>query len=260
VRVSGDPWQLAILTSTRADVAVVRGDYERAEALLTEALASSTTLRLGHGIVQLTTSLADLSILRGDPTHALDLLDDARRRAVSVGAREMLAQVGTATGLALHRLGRPLDAAAAYRNALDHLQPGFKSGESLILCRLADVDLDLGDHAAARAHLARALDLVGVSADRLRSTALALEGWAALLLAEGRPARAARALGSAEQLRADAGAPLADGERMSIDRVRCALEHELGATALADALAAAASIPVAEIVDELAGADGRVAT
>ncbi|MDY7104249.1 MAG: hypothetical protein S0880_23940 [Actinomycetota bacterium] len=259
VRASGDPWQLAFLTSTRADLAIVRGDYEHAEALYEEALASATELRLGHAVVQITNGLADLAILTGRPGDALAMLDDARRHAARVGAQETMVQIDTAMGLALHRLGRREEASATYRSALDKIQPGFKAGESLILCRLADVTLDLGDHAGARDHLQRATALVGNGVDRQRATALVLEGWATLLAAEHRPIAAARALGCAERLRDDAGAPLASGERGAVDLVRCTLERELGAGGLRDELAAGARSTLDAVLDEVCGTGDRVA-
>ncbi|MEO3806247.1 hypothetical protein [Nonomuraea sp. B1E8] len=197
--------------------------------------------------------LADLLVHAGRPVAAERLVDDlwgdapprnpagALQTKVSRRLHEQAArlaaehayragEIHALIGLALvARRAHDLD--NAERHLLDalewHRRVAFGPGPALLLAELGFAAEQRGDAGTALARHREGLEHARAGGDP-RAVALAYEGLAGAHALAGRPQRAARLLGAAARLRADAGAPLPPAERGDADRATATAVAALG--------------------------------
>ncbi|MEV5311215.1 BTAD domain-containing putative transcriptional regulator, partial [Streptomyces sp. NPDC052610] len=204
----GDAWGELKAAQALAAHAEIVAAYEQAARLHREGLRIAESLELWPEVSSRLTGLGRIALLSERHDEADAFHRRALRLAVEQGNQpaEQMAELGLALGA---RRRGDLDAAEAHlRPWLDwNRSRGADIGVALILAELgfcAELRGDAGRSLALhRDGLAAAL----ASADP-RAVALALEGLAGAHALGGRPARAARLLGTAEATRERSGAPL----------------------------------------------------
>ena len=139
-------------SAIRESVALVRATLEHADRLDDERVAE---LRLA-----LARDLANLD----DATGSIDAARDAERYYRSVGDVAAAAMAMIQIGIGLGRIGRSRDAGAAFRTAVDRLEPlGPSDALARALCQVATGDM-LGRHAAEGLAAARRAESVAEAA------------------------------------------------------------------------------------------------
>jgi non-specific serine/threonine protein kinase len=167
-----DVGALALALIWQGAIELQQGKYDRASGALSEALSVAQTI-------------PDVSL-----------------------AAVMSARARSNMGALAHARG-DLDAAARWHEqALATCREyGYLTGAARVLCSLADVARDQGNHAAAMAAYREALTVLGERSD-LRAVIAALQGTGMDSLSRGQPERAARLLGAAAGLVETFGVPI----------------------------------------------------
>ncbi|WP_405982845.1 AfsR/SARP family transcriptional regulator [Streptomyces sp. NBC_00158] len=224
----GDGWGRLQAAEQLGVLAEIAGDYEEAGRLHREGAAIAEELQLWTDLSFRLSRLGRIALLTGDHRAADEL--HRRARQLAAGQSHGPAEQFATTGLALtaRRQGR-LDAAEEYlRPWLDwNRRLGVDSGAALILAELGFIAEQRGHTAQARELHRQGLAAAERTGDP-RAVALALEGLAGAEACAGRHAAAARLLGTADTLRASAGAPLPGPERGDVDRITALALEALG--------------------------------
>ncbi|MFI9344475.1 BTAD domain-containing putative transcriptional regulator [Streptomyces sp. NPDC052773] len=225
----GDAWGELKAAQALAVHAEIVAAYERAAQLHREGLRMAESLELWPEASRQLSGLGRIALLSGRYEEADEFHRRAMRLAGEQGNRpaEQMAELGLALGA---RRRGDLDAAEG------HLWPwlawnrsrGANNGLALILAELGFCAELRGD---AEEALARHRDglTAAVASEDPRAVALALEGLAGAHALAGRPARAARLLGTAEATRERSGAPLPPAEQTDVRRVSARAREALGA-------------------------------
>ncbi|MFD7457062.1 MULTISPECIES: BTAD domain-containing putative transcriptional regulator [unclassified Streptomyces] len=227
----GDAWGELKAAQALAAHAEIVAAYEQAARLHREGLRIAESLELWPEVSSRLTGLGRIALLSERHDEADAFHRRALRLAVEQGNQpaEQMAELGLALGA---RRRGDLDAAEAHlRPWLDwNRSRGADIGVALILAELgfcAELRGDAGRSLALhRDGLAAAL-----ASEDPRAVALALEGLAGAHALGGRPASAARLLGTAEATRERSGAPLPPAEQGDVRRVSARARDALGAEA-----------------------------
>ncbi|CAL9416165.1 hypothetical protein SUDANB105_01749 [Streptomyces sp. enrichment culture] len=248
----GDAWGELKAAQALAAHAEIVAAYEQAARLHREGLLIAESLELWPEVSSRLTGLGRIALLSERHDEADAFHRRALRLAVEQGNQpaEQMAELGLALGA---RRRGDLDAAEAHlRPWLDwNRSRGADIGVALILAELgfcAELRGDAGRSLALhRDGLAAAL-----ASEDPRAVALALEGLAGAHALGGRPARAARLLGTAEATRERSGAPLPPAEQGDVRRVSSRARDALGAEAFT------AEHAVGRAVDHRGAADAEL--
>ncbi|UMO99944.1 BTAD domain-containing putative transcriptional regulator [Amycolatopsis sp. EV170708-02-1] len=267
-RATEDRWGIAAVSTTRAALALARGDLGVAERLGAESLAVFDELGDDWGHLKAGQVLAVLAEIIGDYGSAARLHRDGLRTAEELGLRTEAAWELSGLGrIALldgdyaaadhwHHRSMRLAIEQSHHRGIQYAEVGLGLGARrqgrldaaekhlrnwLDWCRRWDGDAgvalilaELGFIAEQRGDTAKALalHLDGFRAARStadpRAIALALEGLAGAEALAGRHGHAAHLLGMAAVLRRSAGAPLPPAERGDVERITAAIRQALG--------------------------------
>ncbi|MEW1614501.1 MULTISPECIES: BTAD domain-containing putative transcriptional regulator [unclassified Streptomyces] len=238
----GENWGKLKATETLSVLAEINGDYERATELHGEGLRIAETLELWSEVSRQMSGLGRIALLRNRYREAEDFHARALRLAVEQGNRP--AEQFAAVGLALgsRREGRLEEAESLLRPWLAWNRSRHDAPG------LALVLAELGFIAEQRGDgpAALILHLDGLAAARAagdpRSVALALEGVAGACSLTARPHEAARLLGTATATRLRSGAPQPPAEQGDVERISARLRERLGAQTYAAEFAAGESL------------------
>ncbi|WP_434598927.1 BTAD domain-containing putative transcriptional regulator [Streptomyces sp. A5-4] len=233
----GENWGKLKASETLSVLAEIDGDYDRAAQLHREGLRIAESLELWSEVSRQMSGLGRIALLMDRYREAEEFHTRALRFAVEQGNQP--AEQFAAVGLALgnRREGRLADAERLLRPWLDWNRSRADAPG------LALVLAELGFIAEQRGDgvLAGSLHLDGLAAAREsgdpRSAALALEGLAGAYSLTGRPDDAARLLGTAAATRVRSGAPQPLAERGDVERIAARLCGALGEAAYAEAFA-----------------------
>ncbi|GLZ81554.1 hypothetical protein Afil01_63610 [Actinorhabdospora filicis] len=226
----GDQWGRVRAAYPLASIAEATGDYDRAAALHTGALADARGLGLWREAADRLCGLGRIALLRGDLTASLRLHTEALALSETHHHRNGIVSAEIGLGLT-HRRAGDLDAAeTTMRRVLGWgRERDFPPITSLALAELGFTAELRGDR--TEAHRLHTLGLAEAHRADDRAVALALEGLAG---ATPDPAEASRLLTEAARLREDAGTPLPPGERGDVERITARLGG-VGGTASGDA-------------------------
>ncbi len=229
----GDRWGRMQATGSLAELAELAGDYAQAERWHRDGLRTAEDLGLWADVPAKLIGLGRAAMFTGDYSRARKAFERAERLAAEQSNRfwEILADENV--GCCARREGDLEIAETHLRSALKaYQQIGHEPGVVNTLAELGFVAEQRGDVTEASAcHIAgfdRARDL-----GNQRSAALALEGLAGAQLVAGRPARAARLLGTAAVLRETADVPVPEPQRPDVERITEAVRDQLGAETFA---------------------------
>ncbi|MEV0039548.1 BTAD domain-containing putative transcriptional regulator [Streptomyces sp. NPDC050804] len=237
----GDAWGQLKATEVLSVLAEINADYELAAGLHREGLRIAESLELWSEVSRKLSGLGRIALLAERLTEADELHERALRLAVDQGNRPVEQFAELGLALAARRQGR-LDTAE------EHLRPWREWNRSRgAFTGLALVLAELGFVAEQRgdADAALALHQDCLATARVtgdsRAVALALEGLAGAHSLAGRPTRAARLLGTAAQTRTLSGAPLPPAERGDVERISARIRASLGEDAFRAGLEAGAA-------------------
>ncbi|SDM63269.1 BTAD domain-containing putative transcriptional regulator [Allokutzneria albata] len=233
----GDRWGQSQVVSPLAALAEITGDYQRAEQLHAEGLRLAEELGLWTDVAERLTGLGRLRLLARDYRAAQDLHERAMRLAAEHSYQPGVVHAGLGLAFGARREGK-LDIAEAHiHNMLEWQRDAdHPPGDAVLFS-------ELGFIAEARGEAAKALELHRKSlaaAEKVgdpRAVALAVEGLAGAHAIDGDHEHAAELLGTAAAMRANAGAPLPEGERSDVDRITDLVRRSIGEQALATAFA-----------------------
>jgi predicted ATPase/DNA-binding SARP family transcriptional activator len=235
----GDRFAEAICVTEAAEVAEIRGDYERAIRMLEENLVVADEVGFSMQALASRARIANLEILRGNFALAAMMHQDMLDRPTTthwLRAMSLLgmANIGRRTGdVELAR--RHLDEAWALPRT--HDVPLMRSSVLVAMAYTADLRGD-GDTALRFA-------LAGLDAAEefgsLRSIANAVEGVAGALAVGRDPVLAARMLGAADAIRRASGGPMLAAERFDVGRAEDRCRRALGEQRYEAELAAGAA-------------------
>ncbi|MFF3246805.1 BTAD domain-containing putative transcriptional regulator [Streptomyces sp. NPDC002870] len=245
----GDAWGQLKVTEVLSVLAEINADYEHATRLHHEGLRIAESLELWSEVSRKLSGLGRIALLMERYAEADEFHARALRLAVEQGNRPVEQFAELGLALGARRQGR-------LETAERHLWPWHEWNRSRgAVTGLALVLAELGFVAEQRGDVDSALALhqKGLTAARAtgdsRAVALALEGLAGAHALAGRHARAARLLGTAGATRSGSGAPLPPAERGDVDRISSHIRRELGDSAFS------AALKEGEAVDHMATAD-----
>jgi tetratricopeptide (TPR) repeat protein len=231
-------------------LALCQGDDERAETLLDESLRVARAAEAPYEVARALLVQGDLLMYRGLYDRA-DAVYQERLRMCQ--AKHILVPTLLSLGILAQRQGRHAQAWERLQRALTLVQGTWLALQSPILAALGRVAAEEGDPVEAERLLRESLGLERAMGPS-RETAEALEGLAAVAIAQGRPERAVPLGAAAAGLRASIGAPLSPYERAVFERTLHAVHTSLGAGTFETAWTSAQATPWEQIVDEaLAG-------
>ncbi|MDX3853680.1 BTAD domain-containing putative transcriptional regulator [Streptomyces sp. AK02-01A] len=246
----GDAWGQLKATEVLSVLAEINADYEQAAGLHREGLRIAESLELWSEVSRKLSGLGRIALLAERLTEADELHERALRLAVDQGNRPVEQFAELGLALGARRQGR-LDAAE------EHLRPWREWNRSRgAFTGLALVLAELGFVAEQRgdADAALSLHMDCLATARVtgdsRAVALALEGLAGAHSLAGRHTRAARLLGTAAQTRARSGAPLPPAERGDVERISARIRERLGEEAFRAGLEAGAAMDHESAADE----------
>ncbi|WP_052809651.1 BTAD domain-containing putative transcriptional regulator [Streptomonospora alba] len=233
----GDRWGQVQAARIRATLAEIAGDYGAAARAHRCVLGLAEELKLWPLVTVQTATLGRLALLSGDFAEAEDLHEKARRLAAEQGDGSGEAFAATGLALGARRQGR-LDTAQAHLRRL--LDWNRRTGyQPGIALMLAESGFVAEQRGDA--DTAAALHAEGLAVAREtgdpRAVALALEGTAGAAALTGGHRRAARLLGEAAAARESIGAPLPSAERGDVDRISAACRKAMGDEAFDTAFA-----------------------
>ncbi|MFE2499525.1 BTAD domain-containing putative transcriptional regulator [Streptomyces scopuliridis] len=237
----GDAWGQLKATEVLSVLAEINADYELAAGLHREGLRIAESLELWSEVSRKLSGLGRIALLAERLTEAEELHWRALRLSVDQGNRPVEQFAELGLALGARRQGR-LDIAE------EHLRPWREWNRSRgAFTGLALVLAELGFIAEQRGDAAAALSLHQdcLATARVtgdsRAVALALEGLAGAHTLAGRYTRAARLLGTAAETRTRSGAPLPPAERRDVERISARISAALGEDAFRAGLEAGAA-------------------
>ncbi|HZX56873.1 MAG TPA: tetratricopeptide repeat protein, partial [Ilumatobacteraceae bacterium] len=224
----GDRFCYSICVTHAAELAELRGDYQRAVRMLEESLAMAEDVGFSAQVIAARSRLANLEILRGN----LALAASMHRAALDVGPGPIPQWMHSTTLLGLaniaRRRGQP-DEALRYIDeamALPRSTGAPVIHTTLLVARGYSADL------AGNAEAALVAQREGLQVARqlgaIRVTANAVEGLAGALALAGDARTAATLLGAADALRRRSGGSMPAAERFDVDRAERRAREQLG--------------------------------
>ena len=248
-RAQEDGPTLAKALRSGSALALLRGDYAVAQALVERALAIYRGESDETGVVRSLSNLGAILHARGELELAASTLDECIRGAEALGDARL-------TALARNNRGD----VALSQGDFDLASEQF--AQSLVLLRAADdvanvaralynigaVAIELGRDDEARASLVESLEL-SARVDDQEDVAWCLIGLAALAAENGAPHDAASMLGFTSRLLERIGATMKPNEQRLFERTRERLAAAFDEAALTDAFATGERLPWADAVD-----------
>jgi DNA-binding CsgD family transcriptional regulator/tetratricopeptide (TPR) repeat protein len=229
-------------------LAVVQGEFRRAEALWQESLALYRELHDTREMASVLEALGWNAFSLGDAPLATTLLEESQALSRAAGDKLRLAYALLPLALTILTHADHSDSPRVYALLEESLALLSALGQRLWavqpLYRLGKVAAHVGDLPAAYAFYQESLALFQELDDQ-QSSATCLEGWGAVVARQGHAAWAAQLWGAAEVLRA-AGGPsylpqiltlTLPGERADDERMRAWVRAQLGEQAFTQALA-----------------------
>ncbi|MFI8861312.1 AfsR/SARP family transcriptional regulator [Streptomyces prasinus] len=237
----GDAWGRLKATEVLSVLAEINADYDEAARLHSEGLHIAESLELWSEVSRKLSGLGRIALLTERLTEADELHSRALRLAVDQGNRPVEQFAEIGLALAARRRGL-LDVAEG------HLQPWLEWNRSRgALTGLTLVLAELGFIAEQRGDAPASLRLhrdclaTAGATGDARAVALALEGLAGAHSLAGRHTRAARLLGTAAHTREECKAPLPPAERGDVERISVRIREALGEEEFRKALDAGAA-------------------
>jgi predicted ATPase/DNA-binding CsgD family transcriptional regulator len=247
---AGDARGVALALLALANQAKMLGDLDRASVLYDESIARFESLGDAWGIATLRHALGLMALDRGDPERAERMLSETVEQTRAIGERWLLAATVCSLGMAVARRGdldraEPLliEAAGIFHTI------GERRWIAHTLSFQGLVGIWRGDLPAALATLQQALGIARNLGVRFYIAEI-LERIAALLVAVGDIARAARLLGAAEHLREIIAAPPLPLDRAARDATASAARAVLGETDYASRWAMGREQPLEDVIAE----------
>ncbi len=244
----GDRFSYTLCITHAADLAEMRGDYDRAVRMLEESLAVAEDVGFSARGTATRSRLANLEILRGN----LALAASIHHRSIDAGSGPVPQWVHAISLMGLaniaRRRGEP-------EEALRFIDEGLALARSrriplmrtsLLVARGYSADL-AGDCELALTAQGEALT-VALAFGAARVVANAVEGLAGALALHGDAESAARLLGAADALRRRSGGPMPAAERFDVDRAERRARAALGDPAFETAFEAGAADPDLDIL------------
>ncbi|WP_345443237.1 BTAD domain-containing putative transcriptional regulator [Actinoallomurus vinaceus] len=237
-RAFGDRWGLSAMLQERGRVAVWRGDWKRAQALIDESLEYLRQLDSAEDMADCLQLIAEMRIRRGDVDGAHQAYERAHALARRAGGAEKIADTLVGLGEVARLRGDLAEARRHYEAALSRCATEkfavlWTRGSALIgLGRVAEAE---GDAVQAEAWFRQAI-AIGLGQGDFRLLAHAAEALAGATVLQGDGEQAALLLGAGAALRglSLAGDPdvarVADGARDLIGADAAATARERGAT------------------------------
>ncbi|HET6623484.1 MAG TPA: tetratricopeptide repeat protein [Gaiellaceae bacterium] len=236
----------------RSWVYLMQDEVESARRLAHAALAVANDLGDDRASSLALMGLGDVHSAQGEHEHALARYGEAVELRTRMGDPLLMADAVYYVGMAAFRAG---DLARARQEFEKALAPARELGEATHTAAaqfmLAEVDILEGESASARARAKESLALYSDLEDN-RSRARCLVILAATAVAEGSYEAAARTLGAADAARGDDSPD--EFERPLLDRCAPELAAALGEARVAALGAAAARVPIDDLVREVVGA------
>lgn len=238
----------------RADASYVLGhlafglsDYERAAPHLEEAHRTFAALGDDLGLALVSMPLGVIRAAAGSPDWEATSRDAIEHAGVA-GNLWALAAAELGLGSVLLVAGRADEAAPVLARSAEHAREiGTEVLLAYSLVYLGRAHLELGEHGPARDTLDEALARTGFMESR-EAASRALEGLAALALAEGDAGLGARLFGAAEAARRSVGAPVWRPDEAAHERTGQELRARLGPDAFRAAYDEGLSLPFAEAI------------
>jgi ATP/maltotriose-dependent transcriptional regulator MalT len=244
----GDRFSYTICVTHDAELAEMRGDYDRAVRLLEESLAMAEDIGFSIRGLATRSRLANLEILRGN----LALAASIHRQSLdsTSGPVPQWVHAISLMGLAniARRRGDPASAMAHVEEglALERSSKTPLMRTSLLVARGYTADL-AGDSGLALASQREGL-VVALGLGGPRAIANAVEGLAGALALHGDAHTAARLLGAADSMRRRSGGAMPAAERFDVDRAERRARTALGDAAFLAAFEAGATEPDLDIL------------
>jgi predicted ATPase/class 3 adenylate cyclase len=234
----GDKEAIAWLLEDLADVASIHGEYSRGQILYEESLAMYRQLGNKRGIaICLRQSAGWLFCAQGDQATIRARLEESLAISRELGDKHGMAFYFWISGYVAFSQGETVTAQTLEVQSLALWQEmGDRWNAILPSIVLGRIKADQGDFAAALAYYEASLTSVRELNDYWL-TAIYLEGWAMVVVAQGERAWAARLWGASESLRKRCGAPLTPFERDAYEPAVAAVHTHLGEQAFASAWA-----------------------
>ncbi|WP_328853571.1 winged helix-turn-helix domain-containing protein [Micromonospora globbae] len=228
----GDAWGQLQAGEWLGALAELTGDYAEAVRRHSEGLRIAEEMGLWSDACGRLCWLGWLALEQGDPSRAREFGERAVRLAGEQGLYGVEVFADLVLGFAARREGRLDLAEERLRPLLRTAGPdgGHALHVSMVLVELGFIAEHRGDAGRARSLHRQALTVAGEQ-DAVRDQAYALEGLAGAAALDGAYAEAARLLGAAEALRAEAGLPPSATERDEVERIRACVRAALGAEA-----------------------------
>jgi non-specific serine/threonine protein kinase len=205
-----------------------QGKYSEARSFLEAGLAVSRAANDGAAECNCLFTLADLELDLGNIDAARPWAEAALAQAMAIGRVRQTAAARGFLGVISMRQ-KDYDTAAALLEA--SLSTWRELGElywiAEALVRLGQLDIELQDLVAARAHLTEGLQLAWQQTDRHR-IATALEGFIQIAVLEGEARLALQLAAAAESLRTAIGVPLPPADRTHLSRYLAKARESLG--------------------------------
>ncbi|MFL6051429.1 MAG: BTAD domain-containing putative transcriptional regulator [Actinoallomurus sp.] len=226
-RAFGDRWGLAAMLGERGRLAVWRGDWDKARALIDEAYERTRQLDSAEDMADCLQLRAEMLIRRGDLDGAGQSYEDAHALARRSGGPEKIADTLIGLGEVARLRGDLVEARRRHETALsrctaDSFIARYTRAMALIgLVRVADA---AGDAVEAEARFRQVLT-IGLGHGDLRIMAFAAEALAGTVVRRGDGERAAVLLGAGAALRGLSLAGDPDVARVA-DRVRALIGEE----------------------------------
>ena len=244
----GDRFSYTICVTHDAELAEMRGDYDRAVRLLEESLAIAEDIGFSIRGLATRSRLANLEVLRSN----LALATSIHRQSLDSTTGPVPQWVHAISLMGLANIARRRGDPAA---AIEHVEEGLaleRSSKtplmrtSLLVARGYSADL-AGNSELALASQHEGLT-VALALGGPRAIANAVEGLAGALALHGDAQTAARLLGAADSMRRRSGGPMPVAERFDVDRAEARARAALGDAAFAAAFEAGATDPDVDIV------------
>ncbi|HTJ76880.1 MAG TPA: tetratricopeptide repeat protein [Acidimicrobiales bacterium] len=254
----GDGHGTALVLANLGDLALQQGDLDTASALQTEGLDLRRRLGDRSGVGESLAALGRVALARGDRAAARALHGEGLAERRRLGDRPGMPPSLTALAELARLDGDPDTAAALLEEALAvATELDDRHCMTLALLHLARLAIDQGEPARADALYRQASPVAEDGrVPPTASTAVWLEGLAAIAVADGRPERAARLLGAADALRQATGTPLPAHEAADRNDAVAGASAALGEAAFRSAFAEGRAMPLAEAARLAASSPG----
>jgi predicted ATPase/class 3 adenylate cyclase/Tfp pilus assembly protein PilF len=246
----GAPSMAARCHTELGRLALVLGDDQRAETLLKTSLRQARSAGALFGAVVALLAQGDLLTYRGLHDRADEAYRESLQLVEPMHMPQPTARVLQHFGVLAQRQGNLALARERLERAMTLVQGRTRLVHASLLTALGRVAADEGDLDEARRCLLESLGMERVMG-RPREIAEALEGLAAVAVAQGRPERAVRSGAAAAGIRASIGAPLSPYERAAFERTLDAARVSLGANTVGTTWTSAQAVPWEQIVDEV---------